>query len=72
MRPTKSKEQLAYYKHLLAIDKKRNELSNRKDSEDNYILKNKYAMKQMQMANLQGTGYNNSMKPPCMPCCEGW
>ena len=37
MRPTKSKEQLAYYKHLLAIDKKRNELSNRKDDEDNYI-----------------------------------
>lgn len=37
MRPTKSKEQLAYYKHLLAIDKKRNELANRKDDEDNYI-----------------------------------
>ena len=32
-----------------------------KDIEDNYILKNKYAMKQMQMANLQGTGYNNSI-----------
>ena len=31
-----------------------------KDIEDNYILKNKYAMKQMQMANLQGTGYNNN------------
>lgn len=37
MRPTKSKEQLAYYKHLLAIDKKRNELANRKDDEDNYM-----------------------------------
>lgn len=37
MRPTKSKEQLAYYKHLLAIDKKRNELANRKDDEDNSI-----------------------------------
>lgn len=37
MRPTKSKEQLAYYKHLLAIDKKINELANRKDDEDNYI-----------------------------------
>ena len=37
MRPTKSKEQLAYYKHLLAIDKKRKELANRKDDEDNYI-----------------------------------
>ena len=37
MRPTKSKEQLAYYKHLLAIDKKRNGLANRKDDEDNYI-----------------------------------
>lgn len=37
MRPTKSKEQLAYYKHLLALDKKRTELSNRKDDEDNYI-----------------------------------
>ena len=32
-----------------------------KDIEDNYILKNKYAMKQMQMANLQGTGYDNSI-----------
>ena len=37
MRPTKSKEQLAYYKHLLAIDKKRNKLANRKDDEDNSI-----------------------------------
>ncbi|MCR5290749.1 MAG: hypothetical protein K6E51_12220, partial [Treponema sp.] len=33
----KSKEQLAYFKHLLAIDKKRKELSSRKDDEDNYI-----------------------------------
>ena len=37
MRPTKSKDRLAYYKHLLALDKKRKELSNRKDDEDNYI-----------------------------------
>ena len=37
MRPTKSKERLAYYKHLLTLDKKRTELSNRKDAEDNYI-----------------------------------
>ena len=36
MRPTKSKDRLAYYKHLLALDKKRKELSNRKDDEDNY------------------------------------
>ena len=31
-----------------------------KDIKDNYILKNKYAMKQMQMSNMTGTGYNNT------------
>ena len=37
MRPTKSKERLAYYKHLLAIDKRRIELSYRENDEENYI-----------------------------------
>ena len=31
-----------------------------KDIKDNYILKNKYAMKQMQMSNMTRTGYNNT------------